>query len=278
MITRDILLQAARQLADAGCDTPRLDAELLLAHAWNTDKTGLIIRAYDEVPDTTSAQFTCLLERRSNREPVAYILGCKEFWSREFSVDPRVLIPRPETEHLIEEILNCFPNQTTPWRFCDIGTGSGCIAVTLACEYPNAQIVATDISDGALAVASSNADRHHVSDRITFYQGDLLQALPDTTEAFDTIVSNPPYVSLAEMQALEPELQHEPQNALTDQKNGLHYLTRLLEESPRWLRTNGIIALETGLCGLPKTPPHLDFLHDYKDLAGIVRGGIYRKH
>lgn len=278
MITRDLLLQATRQLADTGCDTPRLDAEILLAHAWHTDKTGLIIRAHDEVPDNAASQFSRFIERRRNREPVAYIIGYKEFWSREFSVDPRVLIPRPETEHLIEEVLKHFPDRAAPWRFCDVGTGSGCIAITLACEYPNAQIVATDISADALAVAKGNADRHNVCERIIFCQGDLLHALPQATEPFDAIVSNPPYVSLDEMQTLEPELQHEPQNALTDQKNGLYHLTRLLEESSHWLKENGIMALETGLCGLPETPSQLEFLYDYRDLAGIIRGGIYIKH
>lgn len=278
MIARDLLTEATRQLATAGCDTPRLDAEILLAHAWHTDKTGLIIRSLDKVPADVTAQFTELLERRTRREPVAYITGHREFWSREFAVDPRVLIPRPETEHLIEEVLKHFPDTAAAHRFCDIGTGSGCIAVTLACEYPGAQIVATDISEDALTVARSNAERHDVSERIAFYHGDLLDALPANSEPFDAIISNPPYVSLDEMQELEPELGFEPQSALTDRKNGLHHLQQLLTESSYRLKSGGLLMLETGLCGLPDTPSQFKFLYNYRDLAGIVRGGVYRKY
>lgn len=278
MITRELLTEATQKLAAAGCDTPRLDAEILLAHAWHTDKTGLIIRSLDKVPADVTVQFTELLERRIGREPVAYITGHREFWSREFAVDPRVLIPRPETEHLIEEVLKHFPDTATAYRFCDIGTGSGCIAVTLACEYPGAEIIATDISEDALAVARSNAEKHNVSDRITFYRGDLLDALPANSEPFDAIISNPPYVSLDEMQGLEPELAFEPQGALTDRKNGLHHLQRLLAKGSDRLKNDGLLMLETGLCGLPDTPSQFEFLYSYSDLAGIVRGGIYRKY
>lgn len=278
MIARDLLAQATEQLAAAGCDTPRLDAELLLAHAWGISKTGLIIRARDAVPDMVAAQWAQLLARRIRREPVAYILGCREFWSREFRVDPRVLIPRPETEHLIEEVLKHFPDQHAPWRFCDIGTGSSCIAVTLACEYPNAQIIATDISEDALAVAKENAAMHNVSEQVSFYQGDLLQALPADILPFDAIISNPPYVSLNEMQTLAPELHFEPQHALTDRNDGLQHLRKLLLEGGARLRTGGLLMLETGLCGLPETPPSLEFLYSYRDLAAMPRGGVYIKH
>lgn len=278
MIARDLLAGATRKLAAAGCDTPRLDAEILLAHAWHTDKTGLIIRSQDEVPKAVATQFAILLERRTRREPVAYILGHKEFWSREFAVDPRVLIPRPETEHLIEEVLKHFPDTTAAYRFCDIGTGSGCIAVTLACEYSAAEIVATDISQDALAVARNNAEKHNVSDRISFCLGDLLGALPGSIEPFDAIISNPPYVSHDEMQELEPELGFEPQGALTDRKNGLYLLEKLLLESANRLKNGGLLMLETGLCGLPETPPQFEFLYAYRDLAGIARGGVYQKH
>jgi len=274
---RELLLQATALLKDAGCDSPRLDAELLLMHAWQIDKTALIIRMPDQVPGDVERGFRQLLARRQRREPVAYILGEKEFWSRMFHVDSNVLIPRPETEHLIEELLKLYPDSGQGYRFCEIGTGSGCIACTLACEFPNAEIIATDISEAALAVAGSNAESLHVSKRITFRHGDMFAAL-DRKEAglFDAILSNPPYVSRQEMEALEPELNFEPRNALTDEDNGHRYLSVLLNECGNWLKPGGHLIVETGVCGLPSPPSYLQQLDDYVDLAGLKRGGVYQ--
>lgn len=276
MNSRELLLQATTLLTEAGCDTPRLDAELLLMHAWRIDKTALIIRMYDAVPAHVEKQFRNLLVRRQKREPVAYILGEKEFWSRPFKVDARVLIPRPETEHLIEEMLRIFPDRERPYHFCDIGTGSGCIACTLACEFPNAEIVATDISEAALEVASANASNLGVKERITFQHGDMFTALDPQTSRFDAIVSNPPYVSRQEMEVLEPELAFEPRHALTDEHDGHTYLSELFGNCDKWLKEGGYLIVETGICGLPLSPPFLQQLSHYNDLAGIQRGGIYR--
>lgn len=276
MNIRELLLQATALLKKAGCDTPRLDAELLLMHLWDIDKAALIIRMMDEVPDDIKAAFQTLLSRRQQREPVAYIIGEKEFWSRPFRVNTDVLIPRPETEHLIEELLKRYPDRGKAYRFCDIGTGSGCIACTLAAEFPHAEIVATDISTAALAVARGNAERLHVANRITFACGDLFKALTPETAPFDAILSNPPYVAHDEMAALAPELSFEPREALTDEYDGKKHLTTLLNECHHWLKPGGFIMLETGLCGLPETPQHLIKIESYSDLAGIKRGGIYR--
>jgi release factor glutamine methyltransferase len=276
MNTRELLQQATALLTDAGCDAPRLDAELLLKQAWNIDKTALIIRMPDEVPGDVTEKFWPLLSRRQQREPIAYILGEKEFWSRPFRVNPDVLIPRPETEHLIEELLKLYPDQQQAYRFCDIGTGSGCIACTLACEFPNAEIIATDISKYTLELAKSNAKNLHVDKRIAFKQGDMFAALNQEIEPFDAIVSNPPYVSQTEMEALEPELSFEPRGALTDENNGHTYLSILFNECKSWLKPEGHLIVETGICGLPSAPDFLQKLDDYNDLAGIQRGGIYR--
>ena len=275
MKTNRLLQQASLQLQAAGCDAPRLDAELLLMFAWKVSRTDLIIRAHGPVPAPIAEDFETYISRRTNREPLAYILGEKEFWSRPFRVCPDVLIPRPETEHLIEAVLAAFPDRNGAYRFCDIGTGSGCIAVTLACEYPNANIVASDLSDAALQVATQNAHTHQVSQRITFRQGDMFAAIADSSE-FHAIISNPPYVSKAEMHDLEQELAREPRSALTDEQDGLSFLATILDNAPRYLQPNGYIILETGLCGLPATPDNLTYQQLIIDLAGQLRGGIYQ--
>jgi len=275
MKTNRLLQQARLQLQAAGCDAPQLDAELLLMFAWKVRRTDLIIRAHDPVPASIAADFETYINRRANREPLAYIVGEKEFWSRSFHVCPDVLIPRPETEHLIEAVLQVCPDRNGGYHFCDIGTGSGCIAITLACEYPNAHIVATDLSGAALQVARQNANTHQVSQRISFCQGDMFAAIADSS-GFHAIISNPPYVSEAEMHGLEQELAQEPRSALTDEQDGLSFLATILRNGPHYLQPNGHIILETGLCGLPATPDTLNYQQPIIDLAGQLRGGIYQ--
>lgn len=276
MKTRSFLQQSAAKLAQAGCDSPRLDAELLLMHVWQVSRTDIIVRADDAVPQTVIDDYNILLERRIRREPLAYITGEKEFWSRSFLVNPDVLIPRPETEHLIEAVLEKCPDQNGEYHFCDIGTGSGCIAVTLACEYPRAQIVATDISEAAIKTARLNAAKYHVNDRITFRPGDMLQALEKGDGPFDAIISNPPYVAVDEMEQLEAELVYEPETALTDDADGLQYLDIILKQGSAHLHPHGLIVVETGLCGLPEIPVRLQLEHEVHDLAGHLRGAVYR--
>ena len=272
-----VLLQQARlQLEQHGCDAPRRDAELLLMHCWDISQTALIIRMKDEVPDEVVNHFHKLLSRRIHREPLAYILGEKEFWSRSFLVSEDVLVPRPETEHLIDAVLKYFPDQNAKLSFCDIGTGSGCIAVTLAAEYPQSTVVACDISQKALAMAQQNAKRHEVACRMQFYAGDLYQALP-VGACFDVIVSNPPYVSADEMTSLEPELGFEPRFALTDEATGLTILEKLLADAAGYLNEGGMLFLESGLCGMPDAPASMEKVEDYQDLAGNFRGSIFRK-
>ncbi|RLL51591.1 peptide chain release factor N(5)-glutamine methyltransferase [Mariprofundus sp. EBB-1] len=273
---RQLIQQASALLKQVNCDAPMRDAELLLMSVWGMRRTDLIIRASEPVPEAIETVFNALIQRRMQREPLAYILGEKEFWSRPFHVTSDVLVPRPETEHLIEAVLEYFPDQQGAYNFCDIGTGSGIIAVTLACEYPKAHIIATDISESALRVATGNAIQHKVEDRITFKQGDMLQAIEQRNAHFDAIISNPPYVAEHEMASLEQELSYEPRNALTDESDGLTFLTDILNTGPEFLQTSGMIMLETGPCGLPDTPETLIFEKVIHDLAGHARGGIYR--
>ncbi len=275
MTARELLAEATDRLKAAGCDTPRIDAEVLLMHAWGCDKAGLVMAMNDAPEAKVTRQFRAMIERREHREPVAYITGEKEFWSRRFRVTPDVLIPRPETEHLIEAVLELYPDRQAPYRFCDVGTGSGCIAVTLACEYPQATITATDISGAALSVARKNAVRHGAAKHIRFRSGNLFDALATADGPFDAIISNPPYVSLAEFRELAPELRREPYHALTDEADGLAHLSRLVELAPGYLRPGGRLIVETGLCGLPDESGTLRLEQKIFDLAGHLRGGIY---
>jgi len=275
LTVRELLRSTSLTLQQAGCNAPRLDAELLLAKAFECDHTWLIAHADDSVSSSVLKTHTALAERRRKREPLAYITGEKEFWSRPFFVTPDVLIPRPETEHLIEAILGHFQDMDAPYHFCDIGTGSGCIAVTLACEYPQTTVTATDISSEALKIAARNAERYYVSSRIEFHHGDMRMDLQGREASFDAIVSNPPYVAQHEMRTLEEELDFEPRHALTDEANGLTYLEHLIETSASWLKPDGRLIVETGTCGLPSPSPSMRLDRKIMDLAGRLRGGVF---
>lgn len=276
MIARELLQTATGELTDAGCESPRLDAELLLMFCWKINRTALIMRSLETVPEAVTVAFQSLLARRVTREPIAYILGEKEFWSRSFTVSTDTLIPRPETEHLIESVLERFPDTEKAYQFCDIGTGSGCIAVTLACEYPHSHITATDLSEKAIEVAQINANKMDVSDRIQFRCGDMLAALNSDDGPFDAIISNPPYVASHEMDALEAELAHEPRSALTDEADGLQFLATIIKDGHKQLKEQAYIIVETGLCGLPNSEAGIHLIKEIHDLAGNLRGGLYQ--
>jgi len=276
VIARTLLLQACESLLQAGCEQPRLDAECLLAHAWNINRTTLYMRMTDTVPDAVACRFHIAVSRRQQREPLAYITGEREFWSRPFQVNRHTLIPRPETEHLIEAVLRHMPQKHRAWYGCDIGTGSGCIAITLACEYPEARLLATDISRDALHMAQHNACRLQVHERLQWLQADRLTAFQNHVR-FDLIIANPPYVARHEMPQLEEELRFEPEHALTDQADGLSHLRDILQQGANLLNGNGLIIVETGTCGLPETPAGLAVVEELRDLAGLLRGGVYRR-
>lgn len=197
-------------MAQAGLPAATLDAELLLAHCLGRNRTALLTHQESVIPQAIATQFRAVLERRCRREPVAYLTGRRAFYGRDFFVDRNVLIPRPESELLIETFLDMF-ERSESMTIADIGTGSGCLGVTLALEFPHANVIATDISDKALGVARKNAAQHSVEDRVTFAYGDLLAPLAG--RRIDAIVANLPYVMNEEL-AANPDLAYEPIIAL----------------------------------------------------------------
>ncbi|MCY3930855.1 MAG: peptide chain release factor N(5)-glutamine methyltransferase [Acidobacteria bacterium] len=216
------LLDAGQEHLAGSVEQPRREAALLLGEVLGLAEAQLYARADDDVPEQAAVSYGQLVRRRADRVPMAYLLGRREFYGRSFAVDPRVLIPRPETEHLVESALNCIGDGA---RVLDVGTGSGCIAVTLALERPDSRIVATDLSPGALAVAAANCREHGVGDRVRLVRADLLAAL--RPGVFDVVVSNPPYVDVGEWPSLMPEIRdHEPPEALFA-GDGLDFYRRL---------------------------------------------------
>jgi release factor glutamine methyltransferase len=247
-----ILAWATSQLAAADLASPRLDAEVLLAHSLGTNRTGLYARLHTVLSPLQRSAFQQLLHRRLRYEPVQYITGTQEFWSLEFAVDPRVLIPRPETELVVETALRLLSQVSrlqspVSNRILDLGTGSGCIAIALATELPAAEIWATDISVDALAVATANAQRHNVHQRIHFLQGSVFAPVAHQGHTFELIVSNPPYIAHSNLLILQPEVRDwEPRHALDGGREGLDFYRHLLDEAPRYLSTNGWLVLEIG--------------------------------
>jgi release factor glutamine methyltransferase len=241
---RTILHRTTCDLTESGSPSPRLDAEVLLMRFLEMDRLQLCLQPERELSEAEAAGFARWVERRSLGEPVAYIIGEKEFWSLPFAVGPGVLIPRPETECLIEEVLRLNPPPGQGLRMVDIGTGSGAIAVVLARELPAARVAATDISPEALAIAQRNARVHGVDGRMDFFQGDLLAAVPGD---FDIICSNPPYIPEDEYAILPAGIRNfEPRSALIAGPEGLDFYRRIIAEGFPRLKAGGRIFLEIG--------------------------------
>lgn len=255
-----------------------LDARLLAQHVlgWTTER--FYTDANNAAPDGFAPHYDTLIARRVTREPLAYIVGHREFWGLDLEVNPAVLIPRPSTELIVEAILELFPLQQAALKIADICTGCGCVAVAIAHERPAATLVATDISAQALAVARRNAERHGVADRIAFRHGDLLEGIDGT---FDAILANPPYVLDRARPALQPEVRdHEPAVALFGGADGMTLLTRLVDEAPSRLRPGGFLIVEFGLGQdveietLFAGTPGLALTGVRRDLQGIARTAI----
>jgi len=235
----EILKEATQTLENAGVPEARREAGSLLSFVTGKDRTFLIAHAEDEVNDD---RFRELLERRAAGEPLQYITGTQDFFGREFRVTHDVLIPRPETELLVEVALEV--NKTAS-LICDVGTGSGCIAVTLLCELHHARALVLDKSPAALEIAKFNAQQLAVADRAEFVVSDCFDSL-DLLE-FDLIVSNPPYVSASVLEGLQREVRdHEPLIALSPGLDGLSIIHRLIQESPKFLKQNGHLIMEIG--------------------------------
>jgi release factor glutamine methyltransferase len=286
----DLVERGARRVEAGGSTSPRLDAELLLAHVLDVDRTGVLANPLAIVGEGAEARFDLAIERRVAGEPVAYIIGVREFYGLAFTVDRRALVPRPETERLVElaadEIVRRLtvsprPPGTSRLRIVDVGTGSGAVAVALAVTLrkrgmaDEVEIAATDISAEAIEVAVENAVGHGVADRIEFWEADLLPPLAGTR--YDIVVSNLPYVTTAELDGAGPALSHEPRQALDGGRDGTSVIERLVEELPGGLAPGGTALLEIGagqaatITGLvtrilPRAPCAVE-----ADLAGVPR-------
>src|SRR5215475_9792169 len=246
---RDAVFWGAQVLSNAGVENHRLDSDGLLRPVLKMEKEQLYVSGDRPINAGQEAEFRALLSRRSQREPLAYITGQKEFWSLDFFVTPAVLIPRPETELLVEVALQYIARlgSESPVKVLDLGTGSGAIAVCLAKEHGAAEIVTVDISPVALDLARLNAGRHGVADRIQFLPGDLFTAIKASLETFDLIVSNPPYIRTGELSMLAPEIREwEPAIALDGGVDGTDTYRRIIGEGHRYLSPGGSIVLEIG--------------------------------
>jgi len=250
MIAQQALQSATIQLAADPhlSDTARRDAELLLLHTLNLTRASLLANPARPLTPQELADYEATIDRRLRHEPIQYITGTQEFYGLALRVTPAVLIPRPETEHLVEAVLERLPHDR-PLTIADIGTGSGAIAIALAANLPQARLTALDLSPEALTVAQSNAISHGLSPRIRFLLSDLLTTLPphERHESFDAIVSNPPYVPLTDAPTLHPQVrEHEPATALFAGPDGLDTYRRLIPQAREALKPGGLIALEIG--------------------------------
>ena len=242
----DALFESSRKLLDAGIDTGSLEASMLLGRATGLDRLRLINRTAEELGEADWREFQTLLNRRLKREPLQYILGETEFMGLVFEVSPMVLIPRPDTETLVEAILDLEEErgEPVPLRVADVGTGSGAIAISLAKSLPYMTVLATDISPEAIAIASANARRLEVEGQVRFRQGDGLAALDGT---FHYLVSNPPYIAEGDLPDLEPEVRdYEPICALTPGEDPLRWFRTFANEGAQYVEPGGWLALEVG--------------------------------
>ncbi|NLM68953.1 MAG: peptide chain release factor N(5)-glutamine methyltransferase [Firmicutes bacterium] len=230
-------------LRDKGCDSPRLDAEVLMAHVLKADRVHLYMNLDRPLEKAEVDAYRRLIGLRGRRVPVAYLTGRKEFYGVEFIVSEAVLIPRPETEILVDQALTLLQSKTAP-LVLDVGTGSGAIAITLALQLQQVRVVAVDISREALKIAEQNADRLNVADRLSFLQSDMLSQVPP--QRFDLICSNPPYIPTGDLEHLEQEVQLEPQLALDGGQDGLDFYRVLIQQAPRYLTSGGHLLVEIG--------------------------------
>lgn len=226
-----------------GSETPRLDSEILLAHARGCERIELYTRFNEPLSEDERGTMRDLVRRRARSEPVAYLVGHREFFSLDFRVTPDVLIPRPQTEVLVAELLDLARASREP-KILDVGTGSGCIAIAAAVQCKQAVVTGTDISAEAIAVARENAERHRVAERVQFQLGDLFEPVAEQ-QGFDMIASNPPYVGEDEIETLQPDVRlHEPHLALVAGQGGLAVLRRIVDDAPRHLVPGGRLLLE----------------------------------
>lgn len=274
-----LLTWTADYLKKSGSPSPRLDAEVLLAAARKCERIALYTAFEEIVPDDVRGEFRELVKRRAAGTPVAYLVGKKEFYSLSFRVTPDVLIPRPETEHLVVaavDLLAALPADAHP-LVADVGTGSGAIAVAIARHAASAKIIATDISPAALAVARQNAADHGVASRIEFLETDLLEKIP-ARQTLDFVVSNPPYIGLQEEATLAPQVRdHEPRLALFAGPSGTEIIARLIPQAAERVKAGGYLLMEVSplivaaVVDLVTQSKSFESAAILKDLAGLSR-------
>jgi release factor glutamine methyltransferase len=271
---RELYLFGKDRMRQYGIENPELEVSLLLSKTLSINIPDIYAHPEKEVESEMLREFNELLERRIKREPIAYILGEKEFYSRSFIVTPDVLIPRPETEILVEEALGIVRSIPSP-LVVDIGTGSGCIAVTIGCECENTRIFATDISIEALIVARENAKRYRVDERISFIRADFLSCFKE--ESFDVVLSNPPYIAESNFPDLQPDVRDfEPKSALLGGEDGLDCTRKIIFQTKEVLKNGGWCIIEIGIGQSEKVAETFEDagfqdISIVKDLAGIER-------
>jgi release factor glutamine methyltransferase len=275
----EAIQKAAKELSAHNVPNARLDAELLLRHTLGKDRAWLLAHMQDRLDDQGQSSFEQSIERRILREPLQYITGTQDFWGLPFSVTPDVLIPRPETEFVVEAALKAVSGLDTP-VIVDLCTGSGCIAISLAKELPKARIFATDRSDRAVYMARENARKNGVADRIRFLEGDLFGPLEemDLRGRIDGIAANPPYVRSGELTTLQPEVRDfEPETALIAGPEGTEIAERIIHQAPEYLKPGGLLIMEMGIGQAAALRKIIEHTHQFgpieivKDLAGIER-------
>lgn len=276
------ITEAARILQESGVPEARREAGSLLCYTLARQRAYLIAHADEMLTTDAITRFRDSVERRAAGEPLQYITGRQEFYGLDFEVTPDVLIPRPETELLVETALALLKEESAP-LICDVGTGSGCIAIAIAHERTDARAVALDISPRALSVAARNAARHNVRDRINPIVSDCFAALDSSTARFQMILSNPPYVAEDALAGLQREVrEHEPRVALTPGRDGLRIIKRLLEDAPRFLLPAGYLLMEIGFDQHEALRQLIDpriwtLLEIHQDLQGIPRTVALKK-
>jgi release factor glutamine methyltransferase len=277
---RRVLSWMMQHFTERGCDTPRLDAEILLAHILDCPRIQLYVQYERPLTDYERARLRELVKRRSSYEPVAYLVGHREFFGLKFRVTPEVLIPRPDTETLVLELIDQLKG-ISPTETCnfpspvliELGIGSGAISVAAAAHLPSLTIHAVDISPAALEVARENASRHEVGDRVMLYEGDLFSPLPSDLKV-EAIVSNPPYVRQTDLERLDADVRdHEPRLALDGGIDGLDVARRILSESSRFLKPGGLILLELSPDNIRQAEEFLESQGVYENIRILKDAG-----
>jgi len=273
MTVLEVLQSTTAYFQKRHIENPRLNAEHLLAHVLGRKRIELYLEFERTLLESDLTPLREMLRRRGAREPLQHLLGTVEFYGRTFGCDKRALVPRPETEQLVELLISRFKSEISHSRMIDVGTGSGVIALSLAAEFPEAEVVGVDISESALMLARENADRLGLADRVRFQRSNLLESVQP---GFDLIVANLPYVSTEHRRNLSREVLHDPEVAIFAGACGDELLQELIARAPSWLQPGGILALEIGIGQsealiLALAEKNYRDIFDEKDYSGVTR-------